>query len=260
MPHGPVFQQTSLLSIGQRKLTIFKIEQYEIFVKKNSFRDMITETGANLSILIVTEAGKDWETFGTWYSIFKNLPDATIAIVVERNKEAPFVFFQWTKRLRIPLFHERPMSHIIINNHLDYVRTAQRKKFLGDNILVIDPLVMAIDIFDQKILDLINSNDMFVDSDNNTLFLRNQDIDEVMNQMWLEDKQPFATEFCVEAKETEEAYPLVSYKKGCGKWIDKSKGCPFSSAAGLTTPTMTVNENRVVELWKKMCSLYSAVV
>lgn len=221
---------------------------------------MITETGKNLSVLIVTETGKDWETFGTWYSIFKNLPDANIAMTIQRNKKAPFMFYQWAKRLRIPLFHDRAMSHIIVNNYLDYARRAQQKKMVGDNILVIEPLVMAIDVFDQKILDLINSEDIFLDTDNNTLFMSNPNIDKILNEIGLEDKQLPTTKFCMEAKGTEILAPLVSYQKGCGKWIDKSKGCPFSSAAGLTSPKMTVNENRIIELWKKMCSLYSAVV
>ena len=64
---------------------------------------------------------------------------------------------------------------------------------------------------------------------------------------------------CVDAKLCQDVHPLVTYHKGCGKWIDRSKGCPFSSAGGLVTPDLTVNETRIIELWKKMVPLYQVV-
>ena len=71
---------------------------------------MISETGKNLSVLILTEVGKDWETFATWYSIYKNLPNSNVSIICQRNEKAPFVLFQWAKRLKIPLLLTNPYS------------------------------------------------------------------------------------------------------------------------------------------------------
>jgi hypothetical protein len=86
-------------------------------------------------------------------------------------------------------------------------------------------------------------------------------VEEMMNAYMLDGmKLPDTEPICVEAKECDEPSCLVSYQKGCGKWIDTSKGCPFSNAAGLALTTMTINENRVIDLWKKMCTLYSVLV
>jgi hypothetical protein len=217
---------------------------------------MITKTGKNLSILIVAETGKDWETFGTWYSIFKNLPDATVAIASLRNKETPFMLFQWAKRLGIPLFHFNPIYNDLYNDILVGVQHAHQQKLVEKNILTIVPLTMAIDVLDQKTLDIFNlKEDVLLNLGTETQwFLRHSDVNAILN----EEIEPHKYTFCVEANETKTLSPLVNYQKGCGKWIDTLKGCPFSNAAGLASTEMTINENRIIELWKKMCNLYSA--
>lgn len=90
----------------------------------------------------------------------------------------------------------------------------------------------------------------------NAVFLKNSDVDEILNDVLLDAKTLEINEFCHEAKETETLSSIVSYQKGCGKWIHKLKGCPFSNAAGLVTSDMTVNEIRIIDLWKRMCQLY----
>ena len=97
--------------------------------------------------------------------------------------------------------------------------------------------------------------------DNHIWFLKNPNISDLMNGYALGDNKwaVRSSQICFESKEIEDVKCLISYKKGCGKWIDTLRGCPFSNAAGLALTTMTVNENRVIELWKKMCTLYSAL-
>lgn len=63
-----------------------------------------------------------------------------------------------------------------------------------------------------------------------------------------------------EAKDSVELIELISFEKGCGRWINTAKGCPFSSAGGLVSTEMTVNEARIIELWKRMVPLYNTVV
>lgn len=180
---------------------------------------MITETGKNLSVLISTEVGKDWETFATWYSVHKNLPDAKIVIACQRNDQVLFQLYQWAQRLRVPLFYYNPGTTAL--------EEAKRRDLVKDNMLMMFPLTLVTHSFDKKTLELLNAQ-----------------------------REPVF----VEAKESDELCCLVSYKKGCGKWLDTLKGCPFSSAAGLATIAMTANENRIIELWKKMCSLYKALI
>lgn len=223
---------------------------------------MITETGKNLSVLIMTEPERDWQTFATWYSVFKNLPDARTAIFCQRNKQTPFVLYQWTKRLKIPTmiknpFASEPMEQI---NWLHAIRAALEENLIGDTLLVLRPLAMVLEPFDSKLLSRLNQSDLWIDED--VWFMRRPDLNGMMDAYYLEDKivQKSTDRLCLEAKEEPSAAALVSYKKGCGRWIDTSKGCPFSSAAGLVSTEMTVNETRIVELWKKMVPLFNAVV
>jgi len=215
---------------------------------------MVTELGKNLSVVIVTEPGRDWETFGTWYSIFKNLPDADISIVSFRNGETPFQLFQWAKRLKIPVIHATPSFSGKTANLLEAAKIIRKT----ESVLVIPHLTMALKPLDSNLLGLFNYEKPILG--NNAIFLKNTNIDEILNNLLLNEKTIEINDFCLEAKETEKLSSIVSYQKGCGKWIHKLKGCPFSNAAGLVSYDMTVNEVRIVDLWKRMCQLYSVVL
>lgn len=222
---------------------------------------MIGETGKNLCVLITTEPGKDWETFETWYSIFKNLPDARVAISCQRTPSIPFQLFQWARRLKLNLFFHNPFTNDDpVANRLDAIRRAICRKMVDTNILVVSPLIMSIDVLPPKTITKMHTQDIWMDE--YVWFFQKPNIEKMLNQHFLEEKEHHndPMPLCVEANETEHLSWLVSHQKGCGKWIDILRGCPFSSAAGLATTTMTVNENRIVELWKRMCPLYSALM
>lgn len=234
-----------------------------------SYNMDITETGHGLHVLITTEPGKDWETFCTWYSVYKNLPEAIPAIASKRNGQVPFQFFQWAKRLKIQIFHHDPLSpDDSLSNNLEAVRLATARGLLGKNVLVLPYLTAAIEILDQNMLEEMNSKKIWINGDVMFMRFNNYTVSDLLNNYLLqEDILANFTEgdigqgaLCMEAKETRKVSSIVSYRNGCGKWIDTSKGCPLSSAAGLALTTMTVNENRIIELWKKMCTLYSATV
>ena len=222
---------------------------------------MIGETGKNLSVLIVTENGKNWETFETWYSIFKNLPDAQVAIACQRTKSIPFQLFQWARRLKLNLFFHNALTETdSIANRFNAIRQALQRTMIGDNILVIPPLAVVIDVLDAKIALKMQETSVWIDED--VWFLQKPNITKLLDQHFLTDVALDHHDgvLCVEANETETLTWLVSHGKGCGKWINTLRGCPFSSAAGLATTTMTVNENRIIELWKRMCPLYNALM
>lgn len=222
---------------------------------------MFTETGKELSILIVTETDKDWQTFATWYSFYKNLPDAKISLICHRNGKTPFAYFQWAKRLKVPNLKCWPHSAEASDpmNWLMAIKFATDQGLLGENILVTKPLVMATSPFDSKFLKKVENCQMWINED--AWLLRNIDVSEIINKHCFEENQikMSSEQLCFEAKENDNPVCLVSYKKGCGRWIDTAKGCPFSSAAGLVSTEMTANESRVIELWKKMVPLYYAV-
>jgi hypothetical protein len=225
---------------------------------------MITKTGQNLSVLIITETGKDWQTFATWYSIYKNLPDAKTAIISHRTGDTPYMLLQWTKRLNVPTIHRWPFTKGDTTNEtvnwLDAINMAHKEKMVGEEVLIVKPLTMALSDLDQKTLLTLNKFNLLVNEA--MWFMRNQNYNKLIDKCFLEDAEfeVSSEKLYVEAKETDEPACLVSYKKGCGKWIDTAKGCPFSSAGGLVTLTMTANEHKVISLWEKMVSLYNAVV
>ncbi len=222
---------------------------------------MISDIGHNLSVLIVSKTNQDWQTFATWYSIYKNLPSATVSIVNYRNGETPFVYYQWAKRLKIRMNHALPFDNEDENlNKLYALKICQEKKLLQTNVLIVEPLFMAIESLDSKVLDLLNKSDRIIND--NLWFFKNVNATELINNYCLNDEQISKTfeNICFEAKDTNEIASLITYKKGCGRWIDTAKGCPFSSAGGLISADMTVNENRVIEMWQKLVPLYNAVV
>lgn len=220
---------------------------------------MVTELGKNLSIVIVTETGRDWQTYATWYSMYKNLPDANLSVISFRNGETPFHMFQWAKRLKINLTHaKRDFEEDGIIKLLEAAKIAKNKKWTGNRVLVIPDLTMALKTLDSKLVGQFSHDESLFS--HNAIFLKDSNIDQILNDLLLDAKTLDITEFCPEAKEIETLSSIVSYRKGCGKWIHKLKGCPFSNAAGLVSSDMTVNEIRIIELWKRMCQLYSAVL
>ena len=227
---------------------------------------MIDQFGKNLDILILTEIGKDWETFCTWYSFFKNLPEATVSISCYRNEQAPFQLYQWTKRLEVPCYIQNLVSECAMDNQ---VHAVSNYKLTENSLLVVPVKTVALDVLSPKILTFFNNKKAWMD--NNVWFIQAQkdhkDLSSFANDYFFENNFLHRYEeeeveiggLCPEANETKELSPLVTYRKGCGKWIDTLKGCPFSSAAGLASTEMTVNETRIIELWGTMCGLYNAV-
>lgn len=220
---------------------------------------MITETGGNLSVVIITESDKNWQTFATWYSIYKNWPNAKTSIICNRNGQVPFEYFQWTKRLNIKVLHRNPeKGENKTSMYLNCIKSAIKNKQADLPILLIHPLTMAVDILSQKLIKLLTM-DCWLDDD--VCYFNKSNINQTIEDFHLSDwKFPEISDAQIEAKDTKELGCLVSYKKGCGRWIHTSKGCPFSSAGGLISEDMNTNEFRINGLWEKMVSLYNSVV
>jgi hypothetical protein len=223
---------------------------------------MISKKGYNLSILIISETGMDWQTFATWYSFYKNLPESKVVLYCHRNDDFTFLYFQWCKRLKIPtikakIFNKNEKYYI---NWLFALITAEKKGLITYPVLIVKPFVMAIDNFNDYFIKKFETETFWLDE--SAIFLNNQTAEDIINKYYFEGFIPKESneKICLDAKYSNEIYPLINYQKGCGKWINKSKGCPFSSAGGLMTSELTANEARVINLWKKMVALYQAVI
>jgi len=66
----------------------------------------ISPTGYGLNIVISCEYLRhhSWMAFASWYSIFKNLPDAKVQILCDRTG-LPEVLFNWTNKCKVPIYH-----------------------------------------------------------------------------------------------------------------------------------------------------------
>lgn len=224
---------------------------------------MITEYGDNLHVLFVPKVEEDWQTFGTWYSVNKNLPYASKSIIyrVEKQGIIPFQCFQWAKRLELPTIGLTDRKDEFLNLIVALYKTI---KEFDKPILVMSPLHMATKPLTEDLLAIFNKDSKQLLWDEAGAGFCNLNAKELVLlwESYTSEKQKRVAEsvkLVEEANEIETPKSLVSYKKGCGKWIDTKKGCPFASAGGLVSETMTVNEQKIVELWRKMVPLYSSI-
>lgn len=224
---------------------------------------MVSETGGNLSVLIVTKPEMDWQTFATWYSFKKNAPDCNIAIFCERNESVPFLYYQWAKRLNIKILKQKPFYSNKLED-LNFLWAADlflEKKILNLPILITKPYVILNNFFNKKILSFFQKNIIY--KEEKIYFINENNLKEKINDFYINESKLWHEEkesYCLEAKENEDSWPLISFEKGCGRWINTAKGCPFSNAAGLVSPDMNVNEKKIIDLWKKMVPLYQATI
>lgn len=224
---------------------------------------MISETGLGLSVLIITDPEQNWQTFASWYSFYKNLPESKIAVVCQRNGQTPFCFYQWAKRIKVPIIHKNQFiesDEFNQCNWIDAARLMEKKGYVGDQLLIIKPCILATSLLDKITLDILNSENLIITDD--IFYLKSQNYNEIINKILLEGTflNKFNKNLEIDAKETNETQCLISCKKGCGKWINIAKGCPFSSANSFILENMTANEIRIIELWKSMVSLYNAAI
>lgn len=223
---------------------------------------MVTDLGESLTVVIVAQTGQDWLAFASWYSFSKNFPATECHIVCQKTGVVEYQLFQWAKRLNVGHCFQREPSKDGFVNKLFAWHTIKDKK---DTVLVITPYVLAVSPPDSDWLSKVNKPEPYFVQNTELLLTKNMDastVSETINAYVLETEPVVRfenTKLCSEAKIDPDGSVLTSCRKGCGRWIDTLRGCPFSSAAGMIIEDMTVNEMRIIELWQKMVPLYSAV-
>lgn len=214
---------------------------------------MINKTGKNIDVLIASKVSTDWATFAAWYSVMKKLPSAKVTIACMRTGETPYQLFQWVRRIQNTNFIKyKKFSESETSNKLSVLNSLQQSGTIGENILLLDPYMMVLDVLNEEMIDILSKGISFretTDLFNNSMLEEEKILKEIhpIFSLWRE------------AKETDSVWPVINYKKGVGKWIHTARGCPFSNAAGLVSEEMTINEHRIIDLWKKMTPLFSVV-
>ena len=87
---------------------------------------MVTSTGKGLNVLIRSEYSfsSNWMSFGSWYSVQKNLPDANVAIICDGAFEFEKISgcFVWPGKLGVNIFKCDVNSEIQVQKFLKVIK------------------------------------------------------------------------------------------------------------------------------------------
>ena len=147
---------------------------------------MVTSTGKGLNVLIRSEYSfsSNWMSFGSWYSVQKNLPDANVAIVCERvlgyddhrlwpaeveyNPENSG-YFMWPDRVGVSVFKCGVFDDF-------FIKLFDRKNcnLFDLPLLILDKGVVVVDELSSSVLDCFNEENIL--SDDFVMFLKDKSL------------------------------------------------------------------------------------
>ncbi len=124
----------------------------------------VEQLGAGLSVLICTDYQYhfNWMAFSAWYSVFKRLPDAKVAILCSRNKKLNTYLYHWAHKCDARYFQHRNVGD---QNGMPYLNkiyaayVALKGDILTQPMLVLDADMMAVSDFSANTLESLNKAD-----------------------------------------------------------------------------------------------------
>lgn len=232
---------------------------------------MISDTGENLNVLIVSEASvpNEWMSYAAWYSFFKNAPDANVAISCQRTHKRIHQLMNWANRLKVNYeYHDKFSKDNKVINRFHSVACALNRGLVKFPLLVIDAEVLLIRELEVGVLD--QTKKFARDNKDKVWFFGDfhpKDLESVFDEyatgkIDLIDSTDSDDRLLHGTKEN--VGFLITIEDGMGRfdtrtWIDKSKGCPFGKAFRFHKDEMLTNEKRVLELWGRMASLFKTI-
>lgn len=206
----------------------------------------LSVTGAGLTALILCDyvTHHNWMAYLCWYSLTKNLPDAQIVVLCNRNLMTHRLF-DWCRLCKV-------------NFRLHKICDQDQRIALAISLGVTTPiLALQPDVIAARSL---------ADGNISLDFLQNTPKAVSPKVTLVNDLSAVAVDFpdaCCEAKE-EKITTFVSYSEGWGKfvtssWINKVS-CPFSPENRYAHGSLTVNELKLAKLWSASAPLYQTIV
>jgi len=191
---------------------------------------MVGEDGKNLSVVIVASANvyDEWMTFASWYSFNKYAPEAKIAIAITRPEEKVHQLMNWAFRLKINYCYYSG------KNKLEAIKEAISREYISYPVLCVESHVC--------LTDKLN-------------------VDE---GIYVKDGDDTIDDSFIASTKDKNASALVSIMNGLGRfntetWLRRNKSCPFQKSFRFYHDNITVNEKRVLDLWRQATSLYKSV-
>lgn len=188
----------------------------------------ISPTGDGLNILIACDyvSHHNWMSFLCWYSISKNLPEASVFVasprrLMQRN------LFNWTRKCKVPLFLHKDAD---LEGQVNFVLDSEVKKPL----LVVPPESVCVRDFDESGFSPESLKEVcYIDS-----------------ELSCDCKKDLFKTF-------------VTYNDGWGtfvtsSWINKMRS-PFDLGTKYNQGELTVNEARIGRLWYAAIPLFQTV-
>ena len=232
---------------------------------------MISDTGENLSVLVVSEASvpNEWMSYAAWYSLLKNAPDAKTSISCQRTDKRMHQLMNWANRLKINYeYHNKFSKENVVINKFHSIVCALNRGFIKLPFLVIDPDIILIR---ELQLGVLNEKKKLIRSVGDKAWFFSdfspKDFENIFD-LYAVGKTDLLEDYDIEERlvigTRDNAGFFVSVEDGVGRfntrtWIDKNKGCPFGKAFRFYKDEMSVNEKKVLELWGQMAPLFGTV-
>lgn len=224
----------------------------------------ITNDGRGVYILINTSSTihNEWLSFCSWYSIFKNLPESEVVIACARQgrNDSPLGFL-WPYKTSTQYFQHKNLGEL---NQLLAISIAMKQGLVKQPLIVVNDKTFAIRKFSEKLIHQFQSND-FIRSDS-IWYFNNHSFEMIAeainkNKEDCEEREEFAQECSVQNKFS----PSFSYfNSQCARfdfddWVKKYSVPPFAYAHKFKSIKMTVNQNKILDLWKRVTNLYESL-
>lgn len=235
---------------------------------------MVLSTGNGLGVLITCDYTRyhNWMSFATWYSVYQNMPDATIALLSSRRLSEGVVNFNWAYNCDIKFFQHENLGDKIgcdFLNKLYGIYVALKEGIIQQPFIVLDPTMVSVSELSVEHLDLFNSDLKFGYQDGILYFngLELKDFENCIREYRKEydlmnlltkilGKPEILEGICCDCKLPEMSL-FSHYENGCGRfqlleWMRKTDLAPFAYVRQLSKKvSMTPNEIKILRTWAK---------
>lgn len=264
-------------------------------MSKNSSQ-LFSPDGDGLNVLICSSYNhySNWMAFANWYSVYKYLPKAKVAIAVGRSSRIDHYYYHWVYKCDNLNFH----LHKNVGDKLGFpylnklygVYVALKDGVIKPPFIVLDADMMAVNDFSTSLIDSLSKSDFatnvcpyqipFTGGRVGPIWYFNQSalekVTEAINTLktlkgrdhldLLALSKVYGNNVVVLdelGNEIDEGgtTTFTHYSKGCGNYTKKEweKGKtlpPFNVAYALHSLDSTVNENKVLGLWSQMGNIW----